>query len=304
MLKQTLLLTLTICAVAFLAIRQSAYAQIHEFKLTSGDAAKTDRFGISVSISGDYAIVGATGDDDGGFLSGSAYVFVRDGQSWREQAKLTSGDAAVQDRFGISVSISGDYAIVGANGDDDGGDASGSAYIFVRDGENWTEQAKLTASDAAEFDFFGESVSISGNDAIVGANLDDDAGADAGSAYVYNGFVSRVSVEGVSVSPLYAVPGRDSVVVTIAMGGSAGLSLFAEIETADQAPLDTLPLFDDGAHHDGEVGDSLFGNAWPVPPVEERLYNVDLLVTLVDTDTVSFEFNDLGLFTTIGPYGI
>jgi len=180
-LKGTRILTTTICATAILAIVQPAYAEITEFKLTASDAAGGDLFGRSVSISGDYAIVGAHGNDDAGSISGSAYIFVRDGESWTEQAKLTASDAAAFDFFGSSVSISGDYAIVGAWADD----ASGSAYIFVRVGESWTEQAKLTASDAAVGDRFGESVSISGDYAIVGVRGDDDAGNASGSAYIF-----------------------------------------------------------------------------------------------------------------------
>ncbi|MEE9165835.1 MAG: beta-propeller fold lactonase family protein [Candidatus Neomarinimicrobiota bacterium] len=182
MLNKTPLLTLTICAMAILAIDQPAHAQISEFKLTASDAEAYDYFGYSVSISGDYAIVGARNDDDAGSQSGSAYIFVRDGQSWTEQAKLTASDAVAAEWFGNSVSISGDYAIVGAPID---GLDSGSAYIFVRDGQSWTEQAKLTASDARRGDHFGNSVSISGDYAIAGAWWDDDAGSHSGSAYIF-----------------------------------------------------------------------------------------------------------------------
>jgi len=274
-----------------------------EAKLLPSDGAAGDYFGWSVSISGDYAVVGATFDGDNGSASGSAYVFKRSGTSWVEEAKLLASDGAARDWFGWSVSISGDYAVVGARFDDDNGDASGSAYLFKRTEPFWAQEAKLLSSDITAGDHFGWSVSVSGDYAVVGAFGDDDNGSASGSAYVYNGFASPVEVEGVSVSLPYAVPGIDSVVVTAAVGGPADISLFAEIESPDGVPLDTIPLFDDGAHHDGEAGDSLFGNAWLVPPDEERLYFVDLQVTYVDTDTVtvSFEFNNRGLFTTIGP---
>jgi len=155
-------------------------------KLTASDAAERDRFGISVSISGDTAIVGASDDDDAGPNSGSAYVFVRSGTTWTEQAKLTASDAFEADRFGTSVSILGDTAIAGVPGDDDAGSSSGSAYVFTRSGTTWTEQDKLTASDAAFLDSFGISVSISGDTAIVGANFDSDGGAQSGSAYIFD----------------------------------------------------------------------------------------------------------------------
>ena len=158
-----------------------------EQKITADDAAAGDYFGCSVSISDNYAIIGAYCNDDDGWRSGSAYIFVSDGDDWTQQAKLTANDATEGDVFGISVSISCDYAIVGARGndDDDNGVNSGSAYIFVRDGDDWTQQAKLTASDAAAFDDFGNSVSISGDHAIVGSYFDDDDGGSSGSAYIF-----------------------------------------------------------------------------------------------------------------------
>ncbi len=101
-------------------------------KLTASDGAAYDDFGYSVSISGDYAIIGAYGDDvDGNANQGSAYVFQRSGTSWTQQAKLTAFDGVGGDIFGNSISISGDYAIIGANGDDvDGNTNQGSAYVF------------------------------------------------------------------------------------------------------------------------------------------------------------------------------
>ena len=156
-----------------------------EFKITADDGASGDQFGVSVSIDGDYAVVGAFFDDDDGRESGSAYIFIRDGDDWTEQAKLTANDAAAGDQFGNSVSIDGDYAVIGARCNDDDGDNSGSAYIFIRDGDDWTEQAKLTANDAAAGDGFGNSVSIDGNYAVVGAFFDDDDGEISGSAYIF-----------------------------------------------------------------------------------------------------------------------
>jgi len=154
-------------------------------KLTASDAASNDLFGISVSISGDSVTVGAYQNDEKGIDSGSAYVFIRSGSSWSQQAKLTASDAAVSDLFGVSVDISGDSIVIGAFGDDDSGTDSGSAYVFTRSGSTWSQQAKLTASDAADFDFFGVSVAISGDSIAVGAQLNDNAATNAGSAYVF-----------------------------------------------------------------------------------------------------------------------
>jgi len=156
-----------------------------QFKLLASDGVSSDHFGIAVSIDGDYAIVGAADDDDKGTSSGSAYIFQKNGASWGQQAKLTASDGTSSDYFGISVSISGDYAIVGAYSDDDMGSSSGSAYIFQRSGTSWVQQAKLVPSDGYSSDYFGYSVSISGDYAIVGAYYDDDRGTDSGSAYIF-----------------------------------------------------------------------------------------------------------------------
>ena len=169
---------------AFVVGATSVHAQ-SEFKLTASDAAADDIFGFVVSISGDYALVGAPNDDDGGSNSGAAYIYHRGGTSWNEVAKLTADDAALNDNFGSTVSISGDYALIGANENDDHGSNSGSAYVFQRVGVNWNQMVKLTADDAESEDRFGESVAIHGVYALVGAYKDDDQGSDAGAAYIF-----------------------------------------------------------------------------------------------------------------------
>jgi hypothetical protein len=154
-------------------------------KLTASDAAGGDVFGYAVAISGETIVAGSSGDDDGGASSGAAYVFARTGTVWGQQQKLTASDAAGGDEFGAAVGISGETIVVGARLDDDAGGDSGAAYVFARAGTVWTQQAKLTASDAAAGDQFGRSVGISGETVVVGAQWDDDAGAISGSAYVF-----------------------------------------------------------------------------------------------------------------------
>jgi len=100
---------------------------------------------------------------------------------WNEMQKLLASDGSWDDKFGCSLSVSGNYALIGAYFDDDNGDNSGSAYIFHNEDSNWTEQQKLTASDGGALDQFGISVSIFDNFAIVGADKDDYVG----SAYIY-----------------------------------------------------------------------------------------------------------------------
>ena len=161
-----------------------AMAQTPQAKLTASDGAAGDNFGVGVAISGDTLVVGAFADDAG---AGSAYVYTRTGGVWTQQAKLTAADGAAGDLFGISVAVSGDTAVVGAYGDDATALNSGSAYVFLRTGEVWTQQPRLTAADGADEDQFGISVAVSGDTAVVGAYGDDATAINSGSAYVYVG---------------------------------------------------------------------------------------------------------------------
>ena len=166
-------------------------------KLTASDGANYDYFGHSVTIDGDTIVVGAKYDDENAAIlnSGSAYVYTRNTagsltSGWTQRAKLTASDGAYNDRFGTSVSVDGDTVVIGAVYDDDDGSASGSAYIFTRNTAGsltagWTQRAKLTASDAADHDEFGESVSVDGDTVVIGARWNDDNGDGSGSAYVF-----------------------------------------------------------------------------------------------------------------------
>jgi len=157
-------------------------------KLTASDGAASDSFGMSVAISGDTVVVGAYYNTiSPNTMQGSAYVFVRSGGTWAQQAKLVASDGAAGDFFGRAVAVSEDTAIVGAIGSDIGVvEEQGSAYVFVRSGVTWTQQAKLVASDGVDIDWFGFSVDISGDTAVVGAlYCDIDTNLDQGSAYVF-----------------------------------------------------------------------------------------------------------------------
>jgi hypothetical protein len=147
---------------------------ITQAQLTADDGATSDTFGRAVAISGDTAVVGACFDRVGTHYSqGSAYVFVRSGTTWVQQAHLTASDGAGDDWFGFTVAISGDTIVVGAPADDVGTDAQqGSAYVFVRSGTTWAQQAKLTASDGAAGDTLGSSVAIFGDTVVAGADSD------------------------------------------------------------------------------------------------------------------------------------
>ena len=153
-------------------------------KLTSLDGAAGDQFGYSVSLDGDTALIG-THDDKNRNKSGSVYVFIRNGTNWIQQAKLLASDATTNDYFGSSITLAGDTALIGACFDNDNGNYSGSVYVFIRTGTTWTQQAKLLASDGAQNDNFGFSVSLSGDNAIIGAPWDDDNADASGSAYLF-----------------------------------------------------------------------------------------------------------------------
>jgi hypothetical protein len=194
--------TLSDAGSAYIFVR-SGNTWIQQQKIVASDRAAFDYFGKSVAISGDYAIVGAYWEDEdvsGGAAlgqAGSAYIFVRSGNTWTQQQKIVASDRAATDWFGYSVAISVDYAIVGAYQEDENASSgatlsnAGSAYIFVRSGNAWTQQQKIVASDRAAFDYFGKSVAISGDYAIVGPYGEDENASDgatlsdAGSAYIF-----------------------------------------------------------------------------------------------------------------------
>ena len=118
---------------------------------------------------------------------GSAYVFVRSGTTWSQEAKLTASDGAVFDWFGTAVALSGDTALVGAVWHTVGANyRQGSAYVFLHSGLGWSEQQELTVSDGAADDCFAVSLALDGDTALVGAYLRDvGANPNQGSAYVY-----------------------------------------------------------------------------------------------------------------------
>ncbi|MEK6482006.1 gliding motility-associated C-terminal domain-containing protein [Catalinimonas sp. 4WD22] len=166
---------------AYVYARSGDYWVQHT-KLYASDAESRDFFGHSVYIQDDYILVGAAGDDGNEEAAGSVYVFHYDGENWIEEARLTTSDGQTDDLFGQTISMYGQYAIISSKGDDDHGSFSGAAYIFHYDGNNWVEQAKLTASDAEENDIFGNAVAIYKDQAFVGAYYENGR---AGAVYVY-----------------------------------------------------------------------------------------------------------------------
>ena len=203
---------------AYVFVRDSLGVWTQQAYLKASNSDR-DFFGWSVAISNNTVVVGApfessnatgvNGDeaDNSAPLSGAAYVFVRSGSTWNQQAYLKASNIGAGDLFGWSVAISGDTVVVGApsedsnaigfNGPDNNLTAdSGAAYVFVRSGVTWVQHAYLKASNPGVQDAFGESVAVSGGTVVVGAPWEDsnatkvdgpdnDLALNAGAAYVF-----------------------------------------------------------------------------------------------------------------------
>ena len=155
---------------------------LEQDKLVASDGATHDCFGWYVCINKDSAIIGAPFDDDFGYQSGSAYVFILNDSTWTQQAKLIASDSSIGGMFGYSVAIKNDTAIIGSPGDNLN---TGSVYVFTRTENTWTQQEKISALDSEYNDYFGHSVSIDNDYLIIGAWGDNNYGPQSGSAYVF-----------------------------------------------------------------------------------------------------------------------
>jgi hypothetical protein len=187
------------CGAAYVFMREKGGVWVEQQKLTASDAAPFGDFGRSVVLAADgkTALIGAPGAGPPAaacpaFNCGAGYVFVRHGDSWVEQQKLTGSDAGIGATFGWSVALSADgkTALIGAINIacPTGANACGAGYVFGRRGSQWVEQQKLTASDAAEGDLFGWFVALAadGKTALIGVSFADCPAGDAcGAAYVF-----------------------------------------------------------------------------------------------------------------------
>ncbi len=176
---KSILLLLAFSAVPQLAMAtptRTLYLKSSNTALGSGDF-----FGQAVAISGDTVVIGASGDNststgvnsvanDNALKAGAAYVFVRSGNTWVQQAYLKASNTAAGDRFGASVAISGNTIIIGApeKAGSSGAAKVGAAYVFIRNGSTWTQQAVLTSSAPLAFSQYGRAVAISGETIAVG----------------------------------------------------------------------------------------------------------------------------------------
>jgi hypothetical protein len=196
--------------------RHEAGQWTEEQMLTASDAATGDRFGSSVALSGDYALVGAPRDDDGASNSGSVYVFQFTGGLWDEVQKLRASNPSINNGFGYSLSTDADLAVVGAHWDFPPEFNEGAAYVFRLDGGTWTQEAELVSWDGQFDDQFGRSVAVHGTLALIGAVGDDDAGSSSGSAYLF----AHDGVEWSSAAKLLASDGSagDELGISVALG--------------------------------------------------------------------------------------
>ena len=203
---------------AYILERDGSGNWLEAAKLTASDAQADDRFGVSVAVSGDTAVVGAPYGDTGVSNTGAAYVFERNSSGgWSQAARLIATDPDTGDYFGWPVAVSGDTVVIGAYGEDTGGYNAGAAYVYERDGSGtWSQGTKLTASDTEIEDYFGVSVAISEDIAVVGAFKEDAGGIEAGAAYVFerdgSGTWSQATKLTVSDSDAYDWFGRSAAV--------------------------------------------------------------------------------------------
>ena len=186
--------------------------------LKASNTSTGDYFGTSVAVAGDTVVVGASGEGSSttgvnslpnelAGDSGAAYVFIRSGSSWSQQAYFKASNTSARDQFGISVAVAGDTVVVGALGEssstagvnsvpNQASASSGAAYVFVRSGSSWSQQAYLKASNTGVFDQFGSSVAVSGSTVISGSHQEDstitgsnsvpdEAASDSGAAYIF-----------------------------------------------------------------------------------------------------------------------
>jgi hypothetical protein len=245
----------------------NAWGQVR--KLIAADGVADDRFGLAVAADGDVIAVGAALANAPVADAGSAYVFERNAggtNAWGQVAKLTAADGATDDRFGSAVAVAGDAIVIGAEGDDDLGNWSGSVYVFERNagGTNaWGQVRKLTAADGAANNYFGAAVGVAGDRIVVGAWRNRNASVDTGSAYVFERNAGGTNAWG-QVQKFSATDG--------ASGDQFG--------SAVAAAGDVIVI---GAQYDDDLGDSS-GSAY-VYPVQTTDWNQTRKLTAADGAT-------------------
>ncbi len=164
---------------------QKQYHWIHTETILASDGITGDYFGSTIAHQNDSLFIGAPGDDDAGQWSGSVYVYKKSDQGWKQHQKLVASDAKKQQRFGSSISTNGSMILIGAPGDNSNGESSGAAYLFEKRNKTWIQSNKFTASNPHPFQYFGISVCLQQQTALIGAPGDHTNGAWAGAIYLF-----------------------------------------------------------------------------------------------------------------------
>jgi len=295
--------------------------------LKASNTGELDLFGLSVAISGDTVVVGAFGESSSATGvngdqanndakdSGAAYVFVRRGSTWSQQAYLKASNTEAGDFFGYSVAVSGDTVVVGAqeeestateiNGNqaDNGYSTVGAAYLFVRRGTTWTQEAYLKASTPQAYGYaFGQAVAISGDTAIIGSPSDfsnavgidgDQANTDAaysGAAYLFDlgEILASVGRSGTPVSGsadlVLGIPGigalssNGEILLQTTLSGSAAAGGRSRAVLSSEGGPPRLAL---------QTGD--FAPAAPGLPADAQIATIDALIHNRSTSFAIFQ---------------
>lgn len=207
----------------------ASYVQVAQ--LDNGNGAMYDRYGTSVAVDGDYALVGAYLEDtDAGADAGAAHWFQRTGKQWVYGGQLLAPDGEIEDRFGIAVDIDGERMAVGAFWDVVGENIDqGSVYIYRRQGADWVFEAKLVASAGEEGDYFGFALSLDGDRILIGARGASAPAREQGLAYVFVrtqfGWSEEAELQFVGVNPLAYFGASVALTGDLALVGAPGATL-------------------------------------------------------------------------------
>jgi hypothetical protein len=215
-------------------------------KLVASDGAAGDQFGRSVAVRGNYALIGASSDDqDANGNQGSAYFFARNGATWAQLQKLTAADGAAGDQFGVSVAIQGTTLAVGALFADVGATANqGAAYVFRHNGTNWVQQDKLSSSDGGTGQWFGWSLALraagsAGNDLLVAGALRDNN--NQGAAYLFSSASSCIAPTITTNPANQTATAGATATFTAAANGNPAPSVRWQVSTDGGAIFNDLP---------------------------------------------------------------
>ncbi len=173
--------------------RRNGTTWMEEQKLKASDAAPDSVFGVSVALSGQTVAIGAPGESSGALSSGAVYVFVNDGTSWQQQAKIKANNVMMNQQLGSTVSVSGDTIVAAAPGEligEPAGDfnnvlSKGAVYIFERTGTSWDHQKRFFERDRNRTGGFAVRAAIDGDTIIVGDPTYDAGARFTGAVYVF-----------------------------------------------------------------------------------------------------------------------